>query len=633
MVFKIKLYFFFTFLSVAVLGQDIDTLMVKLASLPPGIERVDILNRIVTQMRERNIFEAVKYGIEARTLAETLEYSAGLELALENLGWIYYRRGIYSDAFEISHRALRIGYETGDSAAIARCLNNVAAINYERAEYKDAIKRFSNAYLISSKLGDIHTAVRSLNNIALSHFSLQNPDTASYYAYQALDKSQEIVNESYMPAFSYRILGDIAYGYANMELALQQYSESMRISETSGNYFIQTSTLHRIGRVYAKQKRYDRALEVLHRNVTLSQNNGYANELERTYKLISDINYEKNDIATAFKYLSLHLALHDSLINQRSSERMSLLAAKFESELKQSQIEVLTKNAKLKEEEINNQRAWSYFYVGCFVLGLIIAGILYYSNRKIKKINLELKDRKTQVEIQATQLANINKTKDKLLSIISHDVRGPLSSLKGMLSITQSGDINSEEFSHLTSQISNQLNAVYDDLGTLLHWTQSQLQGLTVNEETFSMKDVADEVVSLFAATAQSKNILLVNNIDSGTKVKADINHARLILRNLLSNAIKFTNEGGQVIIENSADENFVKVSVCDSGMGIDHHQIPKLFNASAHFTKVGTANEKGMGVGLLLTKEFVDKNGGSLSVESVPGSGATFTFTLKKAV
>ncbi|MEQ8363367.1 MAG: tetratricopeptide repeat-containing sensor histidine kinase [Cyclobacteriaceae bacterium] len=628
---KIKLLVFFSFLSITLWGQNLDTLVNMLEPTPPGEARVDLLNRIVTQMRERNIYDVVKYGTEAKDLAQKLDYQEGLGLALENLGWIYYRRGLYSDAFELSQDALKITEALGDSIAMARCLNNVAAINYEKSQYQDAINRFNKAYEISFRQKDVETVVRSLNNISFSYLALGKIDSAEYYALKALESSN-INREGYLPAFSYRILGDIEFEKGNLESALRYFDEGIKISEVTKNYFIQASTLHRIGKVYARQKKYKAALETLDRNIQLAQKNGYADELERTYKLISEINYSNNNVELSLEYLTKHLAIHDSLLDQRNSERMSLLSAQFESELKQSQIELLTQNAKVREEEIKRQKTLGYFYVGCVVLGTCIAVILLYSNRKIKRINLELEVKSNQVESQAAQLSNINKTKDKLLSIISHDIRSPLSSLRGVLNIAQAGGVSQEKFAELTGQIRDQLDTVYDDLGNLLQWTQSQLQGLNVKPEVFDLKEMVDEIHSLFEAIASAKKIKLMNHIDSKIQVDADPNHVKLILRNLLSNAIKFSNENGEVIVSSAIAEEFVEVSVSDTGIGLSENEISKLFDPSAHFTKEGTDNEKGMGVGLLLTKEFVDKNGGTMTVKSEPCKVSKFSFTLKRA-
>lgn len=629
----LKVYIFLILFSPAalVLAQDVDSLRVVLEPMPAGEARVDMLNRITTQLRERNIYTAVKYGTEARSLAQKLNYEKGLAMALENLGWIYYRRGIYSNAFELSQQALDINKQLGDSVAVARCLNNVGAISYEKGLYAEAINHFGNGYRIADKMRDEETVVRSLNNVAFAYLSLKDLDSARFYANKALENSH-INRQGYMPAFSYRILGDIAVEQKNLQEALKHYTEAVRISEDTDNYFIMASTLHRIGKVYTEQKNYSRALEVLNRNAKIAKENGYADELERTYKLISDINHAMNKKDLAFDYLKRHLEIHDSLINQRTNEQLALLNAEFESELKQSQIELLMQETKVKEEELSSQKAWGYIYIGFFLVGLMFAVILYYSNKRIKKINQQLKEKTEEVGMQATQLSSINKTKDKLLSIISHDIRSPLSSLRGMLSIAQSGNVTTDEFAKLTTRIGSQLDSVYEDLGNLLQWTQSQLQGLNVKPEKFDLKAVTDDVVDLFQTTAKAKNISLRNKINEVTYVVADINHVRIILRNFISNAIKFSGEGGTIELFMSDQGDMVKVSVKDNGTGISEEDVPKLFNSSAHFSRSGTANEKGMGVGLLLTKEFVEKNDGKVTVESQQGRGSIFSFTIKRA-
>lgn len=612
-------------------GQDVDSLIAKLESLPAGESRVDLLNKVVSTLRERNVYTAVKYGSEAKNLAEKLDYQKGLGLALENLGWIYYRRGVYSSAYDLSQRALKIQAERGDSVAIARCLNNVGAISYEKGEYDEAIQHFKNGYLLAEGGDDAETVVRSINNVAFAFLSLHNTDSAIHYANMALDKSG-FYRQGYLPAFSFRILGDIAIETGDLSAAHKYYMECMRISEETNNYFIQASTLHRIGKLYFKQGNFNRALEVLNQNVKLAKQNGYADELERTYKLISDINTARNNIGQAFEYLKKHLALHDSLISQRNNEQMALLSTQFETELKQSQIELLTKNSKIKEEELKSQKAWNSFYIGCIVLGLVIAIILYYSYQRIKKVNAQLEEKTNEVGEQASQLSNINKTKDKLLSIISHDIRSPLSSLRGMLHIAQSGNATRDEFAQLTAKIGTQLDSVYEDLGNLLQWTQTQLQGLKVNSETFDLKNLASEATQLFDSAAKTKKIQIKNEILETVHVVADVNHVRLIFRNFISNAIKFSSESGEIIIRQERNGAFSKISICDKGIGISEEEISKLFNASTHISKTGTANEKGMGVGLLLTKEFIEKNGGSVFVESELGKGSCFTFTLPAA-
>jgi two-component system sensor histidine kinase/response regulator len=143
------------------------------------------------------------------------------------------------------------------------------------------------------------------------------------------------------------------------------------------------------------------------------------------------------------------------------------------------------------------------------------------------------------------------------------------------------------------------------------------------------LKDAVDEKFSLFQTSAKSKRITLINEIEAGITLFADPNHVGLILRNLIANAIKFNPVGGVVRVTGRPLGDMFEVSVADSGIGISMEDLNKLFNAETHFTKPGTAKEKGVGIGLLITKEFVDVNGGNIWVTSELGKGSEFTFTM----
>jgi signal transduction histidine kinase len=603
----------------AVMGlaqQSIDSLENVLQATPPGRDRVDQLNNLVSLLRERNNNKAMGFGKEALTLSESIDYRTGYALALENLGWIYYRQGTYAEAFELSRKALKIFEEQDDQVAIARCLNNVAAISYESGKYDEAIENFTKAYRLSSGNLDFATAVRSLNNISYSYLAQANLDSAERFARLALSESV-IHRFGYMSAFSFRTLGDIALQRGEASKAMEYFNSSLRISNETNNYFIKTSTLHRIAKAYFFEKQYNEALDVLNQNLIIAEKNGYADELERTYKLISEIYDAKNEPSLAFQHQAKYLELHDSLTFQRYNDRIALLQSQFELDLKEAQIELLTKNVLIQEEEMKHQRMWTYFYVGCLTLVLILILVLYFSYVRIKKTKKEL--------------SNINAAKDKLLSVISHDIRSPLASLKGMLSIAGSGNLTQDEFVLLSKKIGSYLDSVYDDVGTVLQWAKLQLQGMLVEPKVFELKPLVDEVIELFIESAHVKDITIRNDVRLNVIVEADPNHVRIALRNLIANAIKFSSRKGEVRITDQHNRPLVNVEVTDKGIGVSEEDMEKLFNPSAHFTRPGTANEKGMGVGLLLTKEFIEKNGGSMAVESELGKGSKFSFTLRK--
>ena len=162
-------------------------------------------------------------------------------------------------------------------------------------------------------------------------------------------------------------------------------------------------------------------------------------------------------------------------------------------------------------------------------------------------------------------------------------------------------------------------------------WAQSQLKGIHAEPEVVYLTPLVEEKISMYEESARSKGIIVLNEIEGDVTVWGDINQLKLIFRNLLNNAIKFNQPGGTVRISLKESSEHVDISVSDSGVGIDGVDLGKLFNAETHFTRLGTRKEKGSGLGLLLTKEFVECNGGTITVTSELGKGSTFTFSLKR--
>lgn len=249
-----------------------------------------------------------------------------------------------------------------------------------------------------------------------------------------------------------------------------------------------------------------------------------------------------------------------------------------------------------------------------------------------KRHELELKVKERTQELQASNeaLAQINKTKDKLFSIISHDLRSPLASLKGTIDILDPEVLNENELAFIKSQLSHQFEATDNMLQNLLLWASSQLQGEIIKPTKVHLSIVVAENIDFLDKIATSKKIILSKEVPDSIQVIADENHLRAILRNLLANAIKFTSKGGRVTVTANIQDAQVRIAIHDTGIGISEERKKRLFT-NILSTK-GTGGEKGSGLGLLLVSDLVEKNGGKIWVESEIGKGSTFYFTLPAA-
>ena len=222
--------------------------------------------------------------------------------------------------------------------------------------------------------------------------------------------------------------------------------------------------------------------------------------------------------------------------------------------------------------------------------------------------------------------------RDKLYSVIAHDLRSPLASIKMVLNMMVLGlseDVIGKEMYQMLQMVNHSTEDVFSLLDNLLKWTKSQIGKLNVVYQDFRIDEVVEGVLDIFNLVSKSKNIQLVNDLIDTVTVHADVDMVKTILRNLLSNALKFSYEGSQIIIGSQVETDKVIVSVKDSGKGMSAEDKEKLLKTETHFSRYGTNNEEGSGLGLLLCQDFAIKNGGDLWFESEEGKGSTFFFSI----
>jgi PAS domain S-box-containing protein len=226
------------------------------------------------------------------------------------------------------------------------------------------------------------------------------------------------------------------------------------------------------------------------------------------------------------------------------------------------------------------------------------------------------------------KLQELNQLKDRLFSIISHDLRTPLLSLMDILSMTNDGMVTDEEFKSFLPTLSKNIGYTSGLVENLLQWSKSQLEGTAINAVHFDIKDNITYILNSFGQLATDKGVTLQNNLQLSTVVYADMDMVQAVLRNLVSNAIKFCRKGDKISINAEIKRGMATVWIADTGVGIAAENIDRLFGTN-NFTTRGTINEQGTGLGLLLCKDFIEKNNGKIWVESKQGEGSQFYFTL----
>jgi signal transduction histidine kinase len=411
---------------------------------------------------------------------------------------------------------------------------------------------------------------------------------------------------------------------------LAYYDTTYKAHEKTGNDFGMAEVELGRGLVYMEQKKYDEAMKYINRSLAMAkESNARILEL-RGYHTLSRLYELKNDFRQSLAYFKQFKQLEDSLFSQDMQEKLLRDQIRFQTEDKDTEIAALSEERDLRDDTIKKQEFVQNILVVVMALSVILLATVYRSGRRRRQINTLLLRHQQEMETRSEELERLNQVKDKFFSIISHDLRSPINALAGLLDLLDKGAVKPQELSIHIHELKSRFNHTRTLLNNLLDWTLLQMDKLSLQASRVDLHKMVDENIQLLGSVP-NKKIRLHNSVPRETIGYADSNTINLVIRNLMTNAIKFTNDGGEVIISAEDKNHEWLITVADNGVGMNDDVLKILFDKTAPYTTRGTANEKGTGLGLILCKEFIEKNGGRIYVESQAGKGSRFSFTVLK--
>jgi PAS domain S-box-containing protein len=249
----------------------------------------------------------------------------------------------------------------------------------------------------------------------------------------------------------------------------------------------------------------------------------------------------------------------------------------------------------------------------------------------LKNAEAQIREQNAEITAKSDELSRLIAARNKLLSIIGHDLKNPLNSIIGFsdLLVREEASLDKDKVKQYIEIIFNSSLSAQQLLDNLLNWARTQTGKINVEPTVVNLRDLVENVLPLQMGAASAKNVQLINKIDEKVNLFADRNMISTIIRNLASNAIKYSMEGGQVLFSGKAAGDEVIFKITDRGVGMDQETVQHLFKLDKMKSKPGTAGEDGTGLGLIICKEFVEKNDGKIEVTSKPGKGSTFTIYL----
>lgn len=643
-------------------SNNIDSLISATKNLHDN-ELVDAYNNICNLLLESNPKEGLVYAQQAKALSYKNKYYLGLAKAYKNIGNAYYDLNDLeksSDNFQKAkpyYKHLNLIREIAD-LNVCLGINSDLGSNYEQAlvyyqlaynQYKGVNYPQGISFVIHN-IGVIYQEQEKYNKAAeyylyelkLNKKSKSKRDIA--YTYQQLyscyknlnaykrakvygEKFNKLafeINDSLLIGVSYSNLGNIYEKEGKYKQALENNIKSYNYLKLSNQYVKLCSQLNNISIIYNKLGNYEKAILYGDSAYNLAVKNNYTLNLIKIYKNFKSIYYNKKDYKKTISYQDKLQQLSDSLNSKEYIKNISELQAKFDYDKQQREIDFLNKDKEISSLKITKIKSQQRYLIILIILTIVLLVVVIQRVRYKVKVNriLELKNNRLDV---------LNKTKDKFFSIIAHDLKNPLSSSNTLIDliITNFESLSKDDLKNYLIDLNKSSKNLKDLLNNLLVWARSQTNRIEINFEEFNINEIIISSINQLESNLKYKKISLDNKIED-TKVLADKNMLNTVVRNLISNAIKFTHEGGKIeLISEITENDFLKVIVKDNGVGIKNEKLKSIFNIDVNVSTKGTNNESGTGLGLILCKEFIEKNKGEIYVESTERKGSQFIFKI----
>jgi len=578
--------------------------------------------------------QSLKYTLEALKLFEITDNQVGISGSWNNIGENYYELDLYGEAFDYYNKALNKSTEINDSLGRAVALYNVGKVLKAMGQYQKAKKTLQEAKALSETIGDLEGIPYVLNDIGEILIYEQEFDKALSSLEEALEiciENEEAIN---FYVLTPEILNKIAIVYREKEVfeeALNYHNRANKYFEQLGNEGGVAETLLEKGKTYESYGQLGAATRSLNKGLAMGKDANNKGVQIKIYKELSEIYEKQNEYDQALDYYKNYKAMGDSLFSEKKSEQFAQLQVKYETQKKDVEIALLNEREQQRKDQLKNEEFLRNVLVVILAFTAVLLVTLYRSSERRKKINELLILHQKEIEAQSKELEKLLEMKDKFFSIVSHDLRSPINALVGILDMQDEGHLTQDELKQLTKSLRIRLNNTRKLLDNLLDWAMLQMNEIDIKEEELKLKAIVEENLTFFREV-NDKDIKFFNKVE-GEIARADRNMLDLIIRNLISNSIKFTGEQGavEVFVEHNDKDNLT-VCISDDGVGMSQEQTEMLFDKSVIYTTPGTSNEKGTGLGLKLCKEFVERMGGKIWVESEEDKGSTFKFTIKKA-
>ena len=665
--------------------DDIDNLALELAFQEQDSLKVETSLKIIKALFDIKDYErAREYILKSEKLSNNLNYKKGIAEITYYKSLIYAQKDDYINAVSGYNKSKALFNALNDTLSVAKVNNSIGLIEIKRGNYNRglqfslaAIKELEKRNLIS----DLNLAYR---NLAKAYYNTNLFEKAMEFYLKALGLQMKL-NDSKGINESHSKLAELYSNKKEHRKAIEYYEKVLKSSE-SNNDSIRGYVFSKLGGEYLMFNDYDKATKYLIQGYNINTRTKNKAGLLLTLNNLGDLNLKQGRLNIAEKQLldageiakslnnKIELLRHYKSMKSLDSTRQRFDKAfvwqreyyELNTSLKKTKIKPVTNTEKQTNIELNTNSGsqpevnvstdkvtsadnvemnkvldkYKIILYALLAALIVVSALLVFTylkrNSSIKDLQ-ELEEKNVKIELQneafseqTKHLENVNNVKDKLFSIVSHDLKDSLSSINGFIDLLKDGSLTREEFDDLIPELSENANNASLLLFNLLNWSKSQMQSLEPKPSLFDIQEVFESKVKLVDQRMESKGITLVDHTLRDFAY-ADRSMFEIVIQNLLANALKFCKNGDTIKVSNYISNGSCIVSIADTGIGVSKENLSKLFKNNS-FTTMGTNNEKGTGLGLSICKELVELNHGKIWVESTQGIGSTFYVQLPKS-
>lgn len=583
---------------------------------------------------KKDYANSLEYYLKSLEIRSKLGDKSDIAASLNNLGNVYKNLNKYNKALDYYKKALILREESGNESLIAYTLNDIGGIYWRLNNYNESLNYYNKALDLRRKLGNKRFTAATLKNIGTVYKDLNELDFSLKHYNESL-KIYDEIGDLKEQANVFSLIGNLYRSFNNFDKSQEYHKIALNLHEKIGNVKGIAYSSNSIGEILMNFYKSDEALQFLNTAFTNANLSYDRNLQKKTSENLFEYYSNKGDYQKALKYYrNFSNTQYDSIVDQLDKGKISEFEANYEISKNKDEIKSL--------KEYNRMQT---ILIYLFITLIISAGIIGYfvkKNIKIRKEattalsekNNELEDINSRLKESELILRDLNLTKDKIFNIISSDLRDPFIDLKNissnLIDSLEENDIEVQKtLAREIRDVSTHTNNLVENI---LLWSASQAGKTNFVPRYFNVKEYLNNTLQKLSGPIIEKNIKVIFNMDNTSMVYADPAAITEVFKNLISNAVKFSFPEGKITLSAREKKYLIELEISDEGVGMSKRNLNKIFRLDSNYLALGTAQEKGAGIGLLLCKEYVEKNGGKIWAESEEGKGSSFYITIPKS-